>query len=162
MCNRPRRLTTGGSVPLVAGVDGVLGLPGALPGRYGPGLSTSLPVEAVRRLGCGGHLAAVLLDAQGTPIGASGTHRHATERERRAMLARWGGTCATDGCGRPGVVPHHAEPWWLTRRTRLEDLVPYCDGCHHDLHEGGKTIKLRNGRWVGPTGWTDPPTGTLG
>ena len=60
---------------------------------------------------------------------------------RRALLARWGGTCATDGCGRPGVVPHHAEPWWLTRRTRLEDLVPYCDGCHHDLHEGGKTIK---------------------
>ena len=149
------------AVPLLVGVDCVLGLPGALPGRYGPGLSTSLPVEAVRRLGCGGHLAAVLLDAHGMPIGASGTHRHATERERRALLARWGGTCATDGCGRPGVVPHHAEPWWLTRRTRLEDLVPYCDGCHHDLHEGGKTIKLRNGRWVGPTGWTDPPADTV-
>ena len=157
----PAPLAGEGSVPLLASVDAVLALPGALPGRFGPGLTCSLPVAALRRLGCGGRLAAVLLDAAGTPVGASGSHRHATRRERRALLAQWGGICATDGCGRPGVVPHHAEPWWLTHRTRLADLVPYCDGCHHDLHEGGRTLRLRNGRWVGPTGWTSPPDEAL-
>lgn len=157
----PAALSGGRPVPLLTSIDSVLGRPGSLPGRYGPGMSTSLPVDAVRRLGCGGQVAAILLDAYGMPVGASGTHRHATERERRALLAQWGGLCATDGCARPGVVPHHAEPWWLTRRTRLADLVPYCDGCHHDLHEGGQTLKLRNGRWIGPTGWTDPPADGL-
>ena len=142
--------------PLLATVDAVLGAPGALPGRYGPRLATSLPTEALRRLGCGGALAAVLLDAAGRPIGASGTHRNATERERRALLAQWGSQCATDGCPNPGVIPHHVEPWWLSRRTRLCELVPYCDSCHHDTHEGQKTIKLRNGRWISPTGWIDP------
>ena len=104
---------------------------------------------AVRRQGEG------LGEGRGAGSGAG------QRRERRALPAQWGGTCATDGCGRPGVVPHHAGPWWLTRRTRLRDLVPYCDGCQHDLHEGGKTLKLRNGRWIGPTGWTSPPADTL-
>ena len=153
----PVRLAEVVQLPVLVGVAAVLGLPGALPGRFGRSLATSLPVDALRRLGCGAELAAVLLDAVGRPLAASGTHRNATPRERRALLAQWGGLCATEGCPNPGTVPHHVEPWWLSRRTRLRDLVPYCDSCHHDTHEGQKTIRLRNGRWISPTGWVDPP-----
>ena len=61
--------------------------------------------EAVRRHGCDGLLSAVLLDALRQPVGASGTHRHATERERRILRAVWGVYCAEAGCGSTRTVP---------------------------------------------------------
>lgn len=140
---------------VIAGLSALLGAPGALPGRFADG--TSLPRESVQRLGCGGALTAVLLDAAGRPVGASGTHRTATTRERRALRAQWGRWCAVQGCDRPGTIPHHAAPWWLTHRTRLADLVPLCPSSHHDLHEGGRTLRLRDGRHINPTGWTQGP-----
>ena len=37
--------------------------------------------------------------------------------------------------------------------ARLRDRVP----THHDLHTGGRTIRLRDGRRLCPHGWADPP-----
>lgn len=31
-----------------------------------------------------------------------------------------------------------------------------CDVLHRDLHEGGKTITLRDGRHLNESGWTQP------
>jgi hypothetical protein len=28
-----------------------------------------------------------------------------------------------------------------------------CDGSHDDVHVSGKTIRLKNGRLLGPNGW---------
>jgi hypothetical protein len=130
--------------------------PGALPGRMSDG--TRLRLETIHRLGCAGRIAAVLLDAAGKPVGASGTHRNATRRERRALEAQWGG-CAVDGCHQPysRTRPHHVVPWWLSKITRLRDLAPVCDHHHHDIHEGGHTLRLRDGRYINPIGWADGP-----
>lgn len=35
--------------------------------------------------------------------------------------------------------------------------IPVCPSTHHDLHEGHKTIQLKDGRWLNHTGWTQPP-----
>jgi hypothetical protein len=115
-------------------------------------------LQAVRRLGCDGRISAVVQDALGRPVGASGSHRNATRRERRALDAQWGG-CAVDGCAKPAAQtrPHHVIPWWLSRRTRLSDLVPLCDSNHHDIHEGHRTLRLRDGRYITPTGWAAGP-----
>ncbi|MCU1690977.1 MAG: hypothetical protein JWM64_68, partial [Frankiales bacterium] len=96
---------------------------------------------------------AVLLDARDRPVGASGTHRHASARERRAMRTAWGSTCAVNGCTLTATVPHHAEPWWKTQQTVLKDLVPFCEHHHHDLHDGSKTLRLRDGRHLDEWGW---------
>ena len=109
----------------------------------------------LRRSGCGSALSAVLLDARGRPVGASGTHRHANRRERRAMRAAWGSTCGVNGCTLPWEVPHHAEPWWKTLVTVLKDLVPLCTHHHHDVHDGHKVLRLRDGRLLDEWGWVE-------
>ena len=109
-------------------------------------------------MGCDSRLNAVLLDAARTPIGASGTHRHATEKERRALRAIWGDYCAGLGCPNTDTVPHHVPPWWKTGRTTLADLVPLCKSTHHDVHDGHRTIRLRDGRLINENGWvTEEP-----
>ncbi len=75
--------------------------------------------------------------------------------ERRALRARWGPTCAVDGCHHTRTVPHHVVPWWLSHLTRLSDLVPLCASCHHDLHEGHRTLRLRDGRLIDDQGWVE-------
>lgn len=101
----------------------------------------------------------MIVDAAGRPVGASGTHRNATRRERRALHAQWGG-CAIAGCAQPfnRTRPHHVIPWWLSKITRLRDLVPVCEHHHHDVHEGRRTLRLRDGRYISPIGWADGPT----
>ena len=132
--------------------DTLIGASGALPAQLGDG--TRIPVNTARRLGCDGRLAAVILDAHQRPLRASGTHRNAIRRERRALHARWHG-CAVDGCAAPysQTRPHHVIPWWLSKITRLDDLAPLCPHHHHDIHEGQRTLRLRDQRRIGPTGW---------
>jgi hypothetical protein len=149
---RPRQITITADL---AAAEGTLGaLPGTLLTPNGP---TTLTREQLRRAGCDGILAAVLLDAARTPVGASGTHRHATERERRALRAMWGSYCSEDGCPSTRTVPHHVNPWWKTGITKLADLVQFCDNTHHAVHDGHKTIRLRDGRLLDENGWVDRP-----
>ena len=128
---------------------------GALPAQ----LSTSsgpaaLSHGALSRAGCHSTLATVLLDAESRPVGASGSHRNATDRERRALHTIWGSACAVNGCGSHRTVPHHVRPWHLSGQTRLRDLVPLCSQHHHALHDAGRTLRLRNGREITDTGWS--------
>lgn len=150
---RPARV----ALTVTARLDTLRGEPGAPPGqlqtRAGP---VALTPEALRRLACGSRLSAVLLDAIGRPLAASGEHRHATARERRAMRAAWGSSCAVNGCASLGTVPHHASPYAACRQTALGDLVPVCEGHHHDVHDGRKTLRLRDGRLIDGQGWVDP------
>lgn len=141
-------------ISIVLREDTMTGEPGALPARMSDG--TRLPLDAVRRLGCSGRISAVIFDAAGRPVGASGTHRNATPRERRALQAQWGG-CSIDGCSQPysRTRPHHVVPWWLSKITRLRDLAPVCEHHHHDIHEGQRALRLRDGRLIGPTGWVE-------
>ena len=145
---RPAHLRVITTRPALHGQPGAL--PGTLESARGP---INLPADTVRRLGCHSTLTAVLLDATGNPIGASGTHRNATTRERRALRAQWGPTCAISGCPTTTTVPHHVEPWWLSHHTQLKDLLPICAVHHHDIHEGHRTLRIRDGRNITPTGW---------
>ncbi len=141
----------------------VLGQPGALPALLDHPGRPPVPIstETLHRLGCSAELNAVLLDAAGNPIGASSTRRSANRRERRALPARWGPTCAVKGCPSTLTVPHHAIPWWLSHLTTLEDLLPLCEHCHHDLHEGHRTLRLRDHRWIDERGWVARPATAL-
>ena len=129
---------------------------GALPAQLllPDGRTTALRPETLQRLGCHSELDAVLLDTLANPLGASSTRRMPTRRERRALRTRWGPTCATAGCPHTRTVPHHVIPWWLSGLTRQRDLIPLCASCHHDLHEGHRTLRLRDNRLIDDHGWT--------
>ncbi len=143
------RLSVAFTLAVLAGTPGVL--PAQLDSGRGP---VNLSPAALRRIGCHATLAAVLLDAHGRAVGASGEHRDATDRERRALTAMWGHTCAVNGCGSTRSVPHHVLAWHLARRTTLRHLLPLCSGHHHALHDEARTLRLRDGRLIDENGWT--------
>ncbi len=151
--------STGGSglltaFTVVAPLEALEGRPGAPPGRLRTARGdVPLSTSRLRDHACRSLLSVVLRDARGRPVGASGQHRHATARERRVMRAAWGSTCAVNGCGLPGTVPHHVEPFCRSRQTRQADLAPLCEHHHHDVHEGHKTLRLRDGRRIDEDGW---------
>ena len=139
-------------------VDQLQGRPGALPAVTAAG--TALPASLVQRLTCDSRITRLVLSLGRKVIETSHTERTLKPHERRALQVQWGGRCAGAGCTSPPgtpLVPHHATPWHRTGTTSYRDTVPLCDTTHHDLHEGGRTIRLRDGRRLGPHGWTDPP-----
>ena len=116
----------------------------------------------MQRLACDSRITRLVLSAGRKVIETSHTERTLKPHERKALLVQWGGRCAGAGCPSPPgtpLVPHHGNPWHLTGTTSYLDSVPLCDSTHHDLHTGGRTIRLRDGRLLGPHGWVDPPDG---
>ena len=126
----------------------------ALGGPTGP--PVPVPRETLQRLGCHSELNVVVLDALGRPVGASTTLRSATRRQRQALQAVWGPWCAVAGCTQTATVPHHVRPWWSSHQSVLRDLLPLCQHDHRDLHEGHRTLRLKDGRHIDEHGWTTP------
>jgi len=143
---------------LTATIDALQARPGALPALlHTPGAPVPVARQTLQRLGCHSELNVVILDALGRPVGASTTLRSATSRQRHALTAIWGPWCATAGCTQTATVPHHVRPWWQSQQTVLRDLLPLCEHDHHDLHEGHRTLRLKDGRHIDEHGWTTPP-----
>lgn len=131
--------------------------PGALPARAAHG--SRLSGRQLTDVGCGLLITRLVLDAGRRVLEASHTSRTATALERLIVHTAWGGRCATAGCTRGPdtghrLTPHHAELYRHTRRTALSDTVPLCDADHDLLHRRRRALRLRDGRWIGPDGWT--------
>ena len=139
---------------LTATIDLLEARPGALPALlHTPGPPVPVPRETLQRLGCHSELNVVVLDALGRPVGASTTLRSATRRQRQALQAVWGPWCAVAGCTQTATVPHHVRPWWSSHQSVLRDLLPLCQHDHRDLHEGHRTLRLKDGRHIDEHGW---------
>lgn len=143
------------TVPLAC----VEGRPGALPAVGVSG--KTLPASLIRRWWCNARITAMILTAGWVAVGAAHTQRTLTAAERKAAQVQHGNACAGIGCCRPHdplvhLVPHHVEGYAEQGTTSLADTILACQRLHHDLHHG-KTVKLRNGRWLNEQGWTDEP-----
>ncbi|QGG40657.1 HNH endonuclease [Aeromicrobium yanjiei] len=57
-------------------------------------------------------------------------------KQRKAVLARQRGVCATPGCNHTHLEVHHSVWWSLGGRTDLDQLVGLCVRCHHLVHRG--------------------------
>jgi len=156
--------TRGKAVPHVsvtAGLDTLHGLPGALPATAGSG--NTLPLRLVQHWLCDSALTLFVLSIGRRVIETSHTQRTLKAHERQAKQIETGGQCQGAGCTRgPAtghrLIPHHATPWAICKTTSLTDTVLLCEHTHHDLHSGDKTIRLKDGRYLSPTGWVDRPS----
>ena len=138
--------------------------PGALP-AVSATTGARLPASLIRRWLCDSAVTRFVLSLGGRVIETSHTERTLTAHERRAKKIETGNRCQIAGCrcgpgssGSGRLVPHHPDPWARTGRTSLRDTLWTCDRHHHDLHTGGKTLRLRDGRWLNANGWTHGPS----
>ncbi len=102
-----------------------------------------LAPESVSRLACDAVVQRVVLDARGVPVNVGRQYRTATNAQWQAMRAIYC-TCAWDGCDRPvsWCQLHHVHEWEHGGPTDLCNLIPLCSRHHHDVHEGGWSVKL--------------------
>ena len=127
--------------------------PGSLPPVAASG--ARLPRSLVRQWWCDSSITRFVLSLGGRVIETSHTERTLKPHERRIKRIETGGRCQGSGCCRgPGtrLIPHHPEPWHRTGTTSVHDTVMFCEQTHHDLHHG-HTIRLKDGRRLGPHGW---------
>lgn len=135
------------------------GRPGALPARGASG--ATLPIELVRRWVCNSAITRFVVGLAHRVVESSHTERTLKPHERRIKQLETGGVCQAAGCSRgPAtghpLVPHHPEPYAISGRTSLGDAVMFCEVTHHDVHEGGRNVRLKDGRVLTPTGWAAP------
>ena len=90
------------------------------------------------------------------------THRLATLKQRRAVLARQEGRCAAPGCRNTHLEIHHVVWWSNGGPTDLDNLVGLCSRCHHLVHRdrltrsGPTAMVTSSSPTAAATSW--PPT----
>ena len=150
-------------IAVTVGVDALHQAPGAVPAVASSG--ARLPTSLVRTWMCDSALTRVVLGLGRRVLELSHTERTLKPHERRAKRIETGGQCQGAGCrcgpGRPGggqLVPHHPDAYARSGTTSFFDTVMLCEQTHHDLH-AGRTLRLKDGRWLNEHGWTDGPSG---
>jgi hypothetical protein len=113
----------------------------------------ALSVASVRRLICTGIVTPIILGADGNPLNAGRTVRHANRSQRRALRAMYR-TCAAGGCDVPfdRCEIHHI---WESERlgpTDLANMLPLCSRHHHLTHDLGWRLHLAPDRTLTVTG----------
>jgi hypothetical protein len=123
-----------------------------------------LPRALLRRWWCDATVTSYVLSLGGTALRAVHSQRMPTGTEQRALQIETGGRCIGDGCcpADPDPLvplrPHHVLGYAENQATSLDEIVPVCDTLHHDIHDGHRTIRLRNGRYHNEHGYLDHPS----
>jgi hypothetical protein len=109
-----------------------------------------IPIDTARRLCCGADIRTAVLDADGEVLHLGRKHRTANHKQRRALIARDGTTCAIRGCDVPWdqCQAHHITPWELGGSTDLDNLVHLCSGHHHLVHDDRHTLHHTTNGWT--------------
>ena len=108
---------------------------------------TQLAAETVSRLACDATIRKVKVDSAGIAIDVGRKSRTATDAQWAATKAMYS-ACAWDGCEQPigWCQLHHIQYWRNGGKTNMNNLVPLCNHHHHEVHEGGWTLKLGKNR----------------
>ncbi|MGA9100875.1 DUF222 domain-containing protein [Aeromicrobium sp.] len=86
-------------------------------------------------LGCLADVTPISTDGeQARVLNVGRTHRLATLKQRRAVIARQGGVCAAPGCRHTHLEIHHTTAWSQGGRTDIDHLLGLCVRCHHLVH----------------------------
>ena len=71
------------------------------------------------------------VDENGLILNTSRASRLATDGQVNALMAMWGGECATPGCNHTRFIEvHHVHDWATGGPTDLDNLIPLCSACH--------------------------------
>ena len=93
-----------------------------------------IPPSVLEEHFCEAEIVGVVFSSDGVPLWHGHTKQLATEAQKRALLAKYGG-CA--GCfdANPLICQaHHIKPLSQGGRTDIDNLMPLCWHCHHKIH----------------------------
>jgi hypothetical protein len=92
---------------------------------------TPIPQRVIERIASESFIRALIHDAEGRPINASGRQRHPTARQKRVVKER-DRTCE---CGSTDLLDYHHDPAFeITHQTVVSELEAKCAICHHREH----------------------------
>lgn len=133
--------------------------PGARPATGASG--RRLPTSLVSRWWCDAAVTGVVLSDGWIPLGATHAMRTLTALERRASKVQHGGACDGLRCCTPHdplvtLVPHHVHSYAGSGTTSMAETVWVCARLHDAIHRG-RTVPLRDGRWLDQDGWAATP-----
>ncbi len=119
----------------------------------------ALPQTVLERLMCTAAVTGVVFDGEGQPLWVGRTHRHATEAQVKAIVAR-DRHCRGKDCtaGPERCEIHHIVPWDKGGLTDIDSMCLACPLCHHNIHDRGYiVIKTNTGyKIINPN---NPPNG---
>lgn len=117
----------------------------------------ALPQSVLERLMCTATVTGVVFDGKGQPIWVGRDHRHATEAQIKAIIAR-DRHCTGCAAGPERCEIHHIVPWEHGGRTDIDKMCLACSACHHNIHDRGYiVIKTKTGyKIINPN---NPPNG---
>lgn len=108
----------------------------------------SIGPQLLSYLACNADVTPILTDGlttgevpQAKVLNVGRSHRLATLKQRRAVIARQGGECATPGCRGAHLEMHHRRWWGDGGPTDIDELVGLCPRCHQLVHRGLLTIE---------------------
>ncbi len=93
---------------------------------------TPIPVSVVERIAPESTLRAMIHDAEGKPINASGRHRYPTVRQKRVVKERDRG-CVDCGSTQLPTFDHNPDHA-ITKRTIVDEVELRCAPCHWQRH----------------------------
>jgi hypothetical protein len=98
--------------------------------------------QALQAILCDSEVEVFGVTDQGEYLRYGRRYRTATSTQTRALLHKYGGVCAADGCtSRHRLQAHHSTPWIQGGKTNIEDLILLCWFHHHIVvHQWGYTI----------------------
>ena len=119
----------------------------------------ALPQTVLERLTCTAAITGVVFGGEGQPLWVGRTHRHATEAQTKAIIAR-DRHCRGEHCtvGPQRCEIHHIKPWEQGGHTDIDKMCLACPLCHHNIHDRGYIVtKTKTGYQI--TNPNNPPNG---
>lgn len=108
----------------------------------------SIGLQLLSYLACNADVTPILTDGlttgdvpQAKVLNVGRSHRLATLKQRRAVIARQGGECAAPGCHGTHLEMHHRHWWSDGGPTDIDELVGLCARCHQLVHRRLLTIE---------------------
>lgn len=103
----------------------------------------ALPQTVLERLMCTATVAGIIYGGEGQPLWVGREHRHATEAQIKAIIAR-DRHCTGCAAGAERCEIHHIVPWKRGGRTDIDNMCLACSACHHNIHDRGYIVVKTN------------------
>ncbi|WP_166984282.1 HNH endonuclease signature motif containing protein [Paramicrobacterium fandaimingii] len=112
---------------------------------WSPGTPAPLPMSFVTQMQCDGDTMNVTIDEHGDVLNLGHARRFFTAKQRLALIARDGNTCAAADCDIPAWLceAHHVQRWENGDRTDVANGLIVC-WFHHRLLERGEWSLTRD------------------